>query len=60
MRNWEEKLEDSDFADKIKEMQEMQKQGEDIYMPTFSLLKNYPFFNEFHHWFILSINLSHV
>ena len=51
MRNWEEKLEDSDFADKIKEMQEMQKQGEDIYMPTFSLLKNYPFFNEFHHWF---------
>ncbi len=51
MKNWEEKLEDSDFGEKIKEMQELQMQGEDIYMSTFSHLKNYPFFKTFHHWF---------
>lgn len=50
MKNWEERLEDSDFGEKIKEMQELQMQGEDIYMSTFSHLKNYPFFKTFHHW----------
>lgn len=51
MKDWEDKLEDSDFEEKIKEMQELQMQGEDIYMTTFTHLKSYPFFQEFHHWF---------
>ena len=48
---WEEQMEKSGISDKIREMGEMQTAGGDVYMSTFSMLKNYPFFNQVSHWF---------
>ena len=42
---------DSKAEEKIREMTEMQLEGEDVYMATFSMLKGYRFFNELPHWF---------
>jgi len=39
------------LEDKLREMSELQLEGADVYMSTFSPLKNYPFFNEMHNWF---------
>ncbi len=44
-------LADSKAEEKIREMTEMQLEGEDVYMATFSMLKGYKFFNELPHWF---------
>ena len=33
------------------QMSELQMEGADVYMSTFSNLKNYPFFREIHNWF---------
>ena len=48
---WEEQMEKSGISEKIREMGEMQIAGGDVYMSTFSMLKNYPFFNQVSHWF---------
>ena len=39
------------FSDKIKELGELQMEGADTYMSTFSQLKSYPFFKKAAHWF---------
>jgi len=48
---WQDILEDSGIADKLKEFSDLQMEGSDVYMSTFSMLKNYPFFQEVCNWF---------
>jgi len=49
---WQEMLEKSGVSDKLKELSELQLEGADVYMSTFSLLKSFPFFLEFTNWFL--------
>lgn len=49
---WEELLDKSGVADKMKELQEMQEDGADVMMSTFSHLKTYPFFSDISNWFL--------
>ena len=49
--DWMEWIERSDVKDKLLQMSELQMEGADVYMGTFSHLKNYPFFHEIHNWF---------
>ncbi|WP_071146014.1 tetratricopeptide repeat protein [Bacteroides ihuae] len=41
----------SDLENKLKEMSELQIEGADVYMSTFSQLKSYPFFKTLSNWF---------
>lgn len=49
---WEDILNKSGIADKMKELQEMQEEGADVMMSTFSHLKTYPFFSDISNWFL--------
>lgn len=49
---WQEMLEKSGIADKIKELTEIQEEGGDILMGTFAHLKSFPFFFEIANWFL--------
>lgn len=49
--DWEEWIDKSDVKDKVIEMTELQMEGADVYMSTFSNLKRYPFFKEITNWF---------
>src|ERR1035437_1973059 len=49
---WEEMLEKSGVSDKLKELSELQMQGADVYMSTFSMLKSFSFFSEISNWFL--------
>ena len=49
--DWQDAMENSGLEDKIKEISELQMQGADIYMSTFSSLKGYPFFYSIENWF---------
>ncbi len=49
---WQQLLEESGVYDKIKELTELQMEGADVYMSTFSMLKNFTFFNEISNWFL--------
>ncbi len=42
---------DDKASKKIQEMAEMQHEGADVYMGTFSYMKSYPFFSKLPHWF---------
>jgi len=46
-----ENQDDSKAEEKVREMVEMQLDGEDIYMATFAMMKGYKFFHETAHWF---------
>lgn len=48
---WAEMLDKSGLTDKLREMQEMQEQGDDVMMATFSQLKTFSFFHEVSAWF---------
>jgi tetratricopeptide (TPR) repeat protein len=50
---WQDILEESGVYDKIKELTDLQLEGADVYMSTFSMLKSFAFFNEISHWFLL-------
>ncbi len=50
---WQEILEQSGIADKIKELNDLQMEGSDVFLSTFSGLKNFPFFQEMGNWFRL-------
>lgn len=41
-----------ELDEKIRQMNEMIMEGSDVYMSTFSLMKQYPFFNVIAHWFL--------
>lgn len=49
--DWEDWAGTSGLQDKLKEMSELQMEGADVYMSTFSQLKRYPFFTEMANWF---------
>ncbi len=49
---WEEMLEKNGLADKMRELTEMQNEGADLMMVTFSNLKGFPFFNSVSSWFM--------
>jgi len=49
---WQEILEQSGIADKLQEISELQLEGADVYMSTFSMLKSFPFFNEVSNWLL--------
>ena len=49
---WQDMLEKSGVSDKLQELSELQMEGADVYMSTFSMLKSFPFFNDIANWFI--------
>lgn len=49
---WEEMMNKSKLADKLKEISNLQEEGCDVMMATFSRLKSFPFFNEPANWFL--------
>lgn len=49
---WQELLESSGIADKMKELSELQQEGSDVFMSTFSHLKSYSFFSFISNWFL--------
>ncbi|MDO5395159.1 MAG: tetratricopeptide repeat protein [Bacteroidales bacterium] len=49
---WEKMLEDSGLAERIRDLSELQQEGADVFMSTFSHLKSFPFFNEAANWFM--------
>ena len=49
--DWEKAFEESGLGDKIREMNELQLEGADVYMSTLAQLKSYPFFQNPHNWF---------
>ena len=48
---WSKWIENDGIKSKIEEMTKWQIEGADVYMSTFSQLKNYPFFSEMCNWF---------
>jgi tetratricopeptide (TPR) repeat protein len=50
---WQEILKDSPgLMGKMEELTEMQLEGADVFLSSFSMLKHFPFFNELANWFI--------
>lgn len=49
---WQEMLDKTGVTDRLKEMMEIQMEGGDVMMSTFSHLKNFPFFSEISNWFL--------
>lgn len=49
---WQSLLENSALSEKAKEISEFQMEGGDIFMGTFSQMKNFPFFNNIENWFL--------
>lgn len=49
--DWIDRIEKSGVKDKLMQMTELQMEGADVYMSTFSNLKSYPFFREPCNWF---------
>ncbi len=49
---WEEYLKESGIANKLKEISELQLEGADVLMSTFSNLKGFPFFSKISNWFM--------
>lgn len=50
---WEQMLKESGIEDKLKQMSEIQQDGGDVFMSTFSHLKRFPFFHDPIGWFTL-------
>lgn len=49
---WQEIIENSGIADKMRELTELQQDGSDVFMSTFAQLKSYPFFAKVANWFL--------
>ncbi len=51
--DWEDIFKDSPgLLNKMEEFSEMQMEGDDVFMGSFSMLKNFPFFDELTNWFM--------
>lgn len=51
--DWENIFSDAPgFINKMEEFSEMQMEGSDVFMGSFSMLKSFPFFNELANWFV--------
>lgn len=46
------------LTDKMKEISDMQMEGADVFLGTFSMLKTFPFFNSIHNW-LVPFNIVH-
>ncbi|MDE5643488.1 MAG: hypothetical protein K2I56_08345 [Muribaculaceae bacterium] len=56
---WGAVLDESGLGNKIRQFSEIQESGGDVYMATFSQLKQFPFFSEISNWFLpFTINRS--
>ena len=51
IRNGKNGLTVQGITDKLRELGELQMSGADVYMSTFSQLKQFPFFRKISHWF---------
>lgn len=49
---WEEMLHNNGMFDKLKEMNELQQEGADVFMGTFSNMRTFRFFNDMANWFL--------
>lgn len=49
--DWEDAIEKSGISEKLREINDLQMQGADVYMSSFATLKGYPFFNSIQNWF---------
>ncbi len=56
---WQEMLDKSGITDKLKELTDLQMEGADVFMSTFSHLKSFPFFQSIQNWF-LPFNPDHT
>jgi len=50
--DWKNRIENAGLSVKMQEFSEMQLEGVDVYMSTFSSQKSYPFFQDFSNWFL--------
>lgn len=48
---WQEMLDKSGITDSLRQLTEMQQEGADVFMSTFSHLKGFPFFRDIANWF---------
>lgn len=49
---WEKMISDEKIRNNLKELSELQMEGADVFMATFSGLKQFPFFNDVANWFL--------
>lgn len=49
---WEEMMRDTGIEDSLKKLNDMQEEGADVMMSTFSHLKSFSFFNDIANWFL--------
>lgn len=49
---WQEMIDNSGIADKLMELNDLQMEGADVFMSTFSHLKGFAFFNDISNWFL--------
>lgn len=56
--DWADAFEQSGLGDKLREMNELQLEGADVYMSTFAALKSYPFFGKYRIGFTHSVSNS--
>jgi hypothetical protein len=57
---WQEILDKAGITEKIQQFAELQMEGADVFMSTFSSMKSFPFFNEINNWFMPFTNHSSV
>ncbi len=50
--DWQELLDKSGITKKIMELNQMQVEGSDVFLSSFSRLKSFPFFNNISNWFL--------
>lgn len=51
--DWESYLDNQpDLVRRLEDLTNMQMEGNDVFISTFAMLKNFPFFNSIHHWFM--------
>lgn len=50
--DWDEKMDKWNFSDKVQRFAELQKNGADVFLNTFSSMKNHAFFNDICNWFV--------
>ncbi len=57
---WQEVLDKAGITDKIQQFAELQMEGADVFMSTFSSMKHFAFFSEISNWFMPFTNHSSV
>ncbi len=57
---WQEVLDNAGITDKIQQFAELQMEGSDVFMSTFSSMKHFAFFGEISNWFMPFTNHSSI